>query len=498
MAYITSSYGPRHRLKVVLYTKTKATDISTLVKNVTISGDIKQAGRRCEITFNNTVNGKTRAVVATVGMGIRVYYNSSEVFRGVLFNSSIDHEGNHSLTCYDYNYYLTKNADSLTFTKVTASQIVRFICKKYGIATGVIEDTKYVFPRLIFRNKTLYEIIITALTETEKKTGRKYGLFSISGKLYLREFKSQVTKLIIENGHNILSARYEESIEDTRTQVRVTGGSEDNPVSVVVRNKTAVDQFGIMQHYEHYDDVKDRAKLTALANKLLNDLSKTNKTIEVEALGIWSVQSGTAVYVREEMTGVKGGFYVIEDSHTVDANGKHTMSLRLSATLDLERIDYEEPPKESESSGSRGGTSRGNVPAVTSGGFMRPCIGTITSKFGKRWGKFHYGVDIAAKGLVPIVAAADGVVTRSYYSSTYGEVIMIRHNIGGKIYETVYAHMRKGSRKYQAGQYVKKGAVIGYMGSTGRSTGQHLHFEIHVGGWNTRKSNAVDPLQFIN
>jgi murein DD-endopeptidase MepM/ murein hydrolase activator NlpD len=500
MAITSSYYGARQPLKVVLYTNAKATDISPLIKSVTISGDIKQAGRRCEITFNNTVNGKTRAVVATVGMEVRVYYGNSEIFRGILFNNLIDHNGNHSLTCYDYNYYLTKNTDSLTFTKVTASQIVRFICRKYGIAAGVIEDTKYVFPRLIFRNKTLYEIIITALTETEKKTGKKYGLFSIAGKLYLREFKSQVTKLIIENGRNLLTARYEESIEDTRTQVRVTGGSEDNPVSVVVRNKTAVDQFGVMQHYEHYDDVKDKAKLTALANKLLNDLSKTSKTIEVEALGIWSVQSGTAVYVREEMTGVKGGFYVIEDSHTVEANGNHTMSLRLSATLDLERIDYEEPPKEetSESSGSKSGTSRDETPTVTSGGFMRPCIGTITSKFGKRWGRFHYGIDIAAPGRVPIVAAADGVVSRSYYSSTYGEVIMIRHNIGGKIYETVYAHMRKGSRKYKAGQHVKKGAIIGYMGNTGRSTGQHLHFEIHVGGWNTRKSNAVDPLQFID
>jgi murein DD-endopeptidase MepM/ murein hydrolase activator NlpD len=457
-------YGAQQPIKVMLYTNTKATDISPLIKSVTISGDIKQAGRRCEIAFNNTLNGKTRAVIASVGMEVRVYYGNSEIFRGILFNNSIDHSGDHSITCYDYNYYLTKNTDSLTFTNVTASQIVRYICQKYGIAAGVIEDTKYVFPRLIFRNKTLYEIIITALTETEKKTGKKYGLFSIAGKLYLREFKSQVTKLIIENGRNLLTARYEESIEDTRTQVRVTGGSEDNPVSVTVSNKTAVDQFGIMQHYEHHDDIKDKAKLTELANKLLNDLSKTSKTIEVEALGLWSVQSGTAVYVREEMTGVQGGFYVIEDTHTVDENGNHTMSLRLSATLDLNRIDYEEPPKE-EVSDSEGG--KVEIPPITSGMFMRPCVGTITSGFGKRGKEFHYGIDISAKGRVPIVAAADGVVTRSYYSSSYGEVIMIRHTIGGKTYETVYAHMRRGSRKYKTGQHVKKGAIIGYMGQTG-------------------------------
>jgi murein DD-endopeptidase MepM/ murein hydrolase activator NlpD len=495
VAYFTSGYGPQYPLKVVLYTKAKATDISPLIKSVTISGDIKQAGRRCEITFNNTANGKNRLVGIGVGMEVRVYYTNDEIFRGILFSDTIDHSGEHSLTCYDYNYYLTKNTDSLTFTNVTASQIVRFICQKYDIPMGGIADTKYVFPRLIFRNKTLYEIIITALTETEKKTGKKYGLFSIAGKLYLREFKSQVTRLVIENKRNLLSARYEESIEDTRTQVRVTGGSENNPVSVTVSNKEAADKFGIMQHYEHHDDVKDKAKLTELANKLLADLSNVNKTIEVEALGLWSVQAGTAVYVREEMTAVHGGFYVIEDTHTVDANGNHTMSLRLSATLDLERIDYEEPPKEET---DNDGDSKDETPPVTNGMFMRPCVGAITSGFGKRGGEFHYGVDFAAKGRVAIVAAADGVVSRSYYSSTYGEVIMIRHVIGGKTYETVYAHLRKGSRKYKQGDSVKKGAVIGYMGNTGKSSGQHLHFEIHVGGWNTRKSNAVDPMQYID
>jgi murein DD-endopeptidase MepM/ murein hydrolase activator NlpD len=498
--YFTSGYGTQYPLRVVLYSKAKATDISPLIKSVTISGDIKQAGRRCEIVFHNTANGKHRLVGIGVGMEVRVYYTNDEIFRGILFRDSIEHDGEHSLTCYDYNYYLTQNTDSLTFTKVTASQIVRFICRKYDIPMGGIADTKYVFPRLIFRNKTLYEIIITALTETEKKTGKKYGLFSIAGKLYLREFKSQVTRLVIENKRNLLSARYEESIEETRTQVRVTGGSENNPVSVTVSNKAAIDKYGLMQHYEHYDDVKDKAKLTELANKLLADLSDVSKTIEIEALGLWSVQAGTAVYVREEMTAIQGGFYVIEDSHTVDANGQHTMSLRLSPTLDLERIDYEEPPKEEEERQETKdrGDHKGQIPTVTSGMFMRPCVGRITSGFGKRGSDFHYGVDIAASGLVPIVAAADGVVSRSYYSSTYGEVIMIRHSIGGKTYETVYAHLRRGSRKYQAGQRVKKGAVIGYMGSTGRSTGQHLHFEIHVGTWNVRKSNAVDPLKFID
>lgn len=110
---------------------------------------------------------------------------------------------------------------------------------------------------------------------------------------------------------------------------------------------------------------------------------------------------------------------------------------------------------------------------------------------------YHSGVDIAQSGSHPIYAAASGVVVRSDALGTYGEVIMIEHKIKGVKYTTVYAHMRQGTRGYNKGDKVRQGAVIGYMGSTGRSTGQHLHFELHIGEWNSARSNAVDPLDYL-
>ena len=126
--------------------------------------------------------------------------------------------------------------------------------------------------------------------------------------------------------------------------------------------------------------------------------------------------------------------------------------------------------------------------------FIIPSLGSYSQNFRA---KKHFGVDIALPGNVSIKAAADGVVSRSYYSTSYGEVIFIVHNIYGQTYETVYAHMRSGSRKYKEGAKVKQGDVLGYMGSTGDSTGQHLHFEIHKGRWNIDKTNAVNPLDYI-
>ena len=140
-------------------------------------------------------------------------------------------------------------------------------------------------------------------------------------------------------------------------------------------------------------------------------------------------------------------------------------------------------------------SSQPSVAAVNQGGFIKPAAGAFTSGFGGRWGKLHAGVDIAASGTVPVVAAADGVVIRAYASSSYGNVVFISHRINGQTYTTVYAHLS--SYSVGTGQTVKQGQQIGIMGNTGDSQGQHLHFELHVGEWNLAKSNAVNPMPYL-
>lgn len=151
---------------------------------------------------------------------------------------------------------------------------------------------------------------------------------------------------------------------------------------------------------------------------------------------------------------------------------------------------------------SAGGGGGGSTPTpppsvpVSSGAFTMPANGTFTSGFGGRWGATHFGVDIANRAAnVPVVAAADGVVIRSYYSSSYGNVVFIAHSINGQSYTTVSAHME--TRFVSSGAVVKKGQQIGIMGNTGDSTGKHLHFELHRGQWNASKSNAINPVGIV-
>jgi peptidoglycan hydrolase CwlO-like protein len=172
---------------------------------------------------------------------------------------------------------------------------------------------------------------------------------------------------------------------------------------------------------------------------------------------------------------------------------------RLAAIAEQQRQAAARTASSSASGTSAGGGS-GSAPTVSqtisNGIWTKPAVGTLTSGLGQRWGEFHAGIDIANSQSVPIWAAADGVVIRSYYSSSYGNVIFMSHYFNGQVYTTVYAHMS--SRLVGEGAVVKKGQTIGYMGNTGYSTGQHLHFELHVGEWNAAKSNAVNPLNYFS
>jgi len=142
---------------------------------------------------------------------------------------------------------------------------------------------------------------------------------------------------------------------------------------------------------------------------------------------------------------------------------------------------------------SIGGAIPGFAPQKVSIPSLVPVDGVkLTSDYGMRWHPFlggrrqHKGVDLAAPIGTPIHAAADGMVERADWFSGYGLYVAIEH--GGEI-ETRYGHMSR--LNVAAGQMVHKGDIIGYVGTTGRSTGPHLHYEVRVAG------EAVNPMPYL-
>lgn len=121
-----------------------------------------------------------------------------------------------------------------------------------------------------------------------------------------------------------------------------------------------------------------------------------------------------------------------------------------------------------------------------------PAKGRITSRFGSRRSpfgskiEFHSGIDIAASYGTPIVATGSGKVASAGWLSGYGYTVTINHGYG---FRTMYGHASR--LIVRSGQTVKRGQVIAYMGSTGRSTGSHVHYEVHLSG------RKVDPYPYL-
>ena len=170
------------------------------------------------------------------------------------------------------------------------------------------------------------------------------------------------------------------------------------------------------------------------------------------------------------------------------------------AAIESDEMNYEAVKKQIQKMIAAAAASK---PTLSFTGFICPLksYSRISSEYGWRKNpvsgvnRLHAGIDLAAGGGTPIYAAASGYVQVAGWSSGgYGNYVIIYHGkmSDGNTYSTLYGHMR--SVATSAGKYVKQGELIGYVGSTGNSTGNHLHLEVWKGG---SKANAVNPRGYI-
>lgn len=130
-------------------------------------------------------------------------------------------------------------------------------------------------------------------------------------------------------------------------------------------------------------------------------------------------------------------------------------------------------------------------------GFVHPVAGPVTSQFGFRRYRWHFGTDIDLQTGDKVYNAFDGVVRIAQYSSSYGYVVVVRHYNG---LETLYSHLSK--MLVRPGDEIEAGHVVGLGGRTGRASGSHLHFEVRYKGWSIDPQKLIDfetgNLQFIS
>jgi murein DD-endopeptidase MepM/ murein hydrolase activator NlpD len=205
------------------------------------------------------------------------------------------------------------------------------------------------------------------------------------------------------------------------------------------------------------------------------------------------VQSETAVIstrteqtrsVRDELVGARNDLADTRQQKLVDLS-----TLSAADRADAEEIDALQVAGQALAARIRAAQSQstpGTDQTPSSAGLIWPVQGPVTSPFGWRWGRMHEGIDIGVPYGTPIHAAASGTIIYCGWESGYGNLTVIDH---GNSLATAYGH--QSSIAVSCGQQVTQGQVIGYVGSTGHSTGPHLHFEVRVNG------APVDPMGYL-
>ncbi len=331
----------------------------------------------------------------------------------------------------------------------------------------------------------------------------------------------KVTKSDIEKTEEIIES-YDNQIADKEVEIEEAQVKLDEQTKlfetrmrVMYENGNQIGYLDVILGSKSFSDMLSRLEIVSEImqsdKKIVNDFKQAKADLETAKQALVDSQNEQKAYKesleeknetletqRDELETTKSKLE--GDADKADAE-KAALEAEKQAIRDeiaeISRKSAEEAAKKQQQSNSSSNNSSGGGSSVPSGSgtisvWPAPSYTRISSGFGYRdsptsgASSNHKGVDLAGPSNSPIVAAGSGTVVKSYYSSSYGNYVAIDH--GGGIV-TGYAHMN--SRSVSVGQTVSAGQQIGKLGSTGISTGPHLHFEVFVNG------SAVNPMNYF-
>ena len=349
---------------------------------------------------------------------------------------------------------------------------------------GELEDKKKEAQAIVDKMGNERDNILAAIQELDTQVSElNEQINSLEAQKVELNDAISVTEVQLENA----IAKEEEQYEAMKMRIQYAYENGDNSYLDVVFTSSDISS---MVNQDEYGE-----QIYKYDSMLLNELIEIKQEI-----------SDTQDTLNDQLAQVQ----VIEDQLTEDRDaveimieGKETQINNYNASIDgyneqiaqyqagMDDIDaqiaaiMEERRKQAEAAAVQGL----DVPVYYTGGnFQWPVSsgGTITSTFGPRWGTVHQGLDIACPTGTPILAGESGTVIASYYSSSAGEYIVIDHGDG-----VATEYMHNSQRLVNVGDYVSRGQVIAYSGSTGYSTGPHCHFGVRINGV------RVDPQPYL-
>lgn len=331
-------------------------DITNLLINVTWSGDYKSCARKLEFSLISSPMDKNIPKVDIPLMSVISFYeDSNELFRGFVYEREKSSDNAMSFLCYDYCAKLNDIKVSKNIKKQTASTIYNNFLAEYGLNKGDIIQANTGVTK-VFLGVTAYDMIMTAYTEEAKATGKKYMLYSKGDKFCASEKGIVKLKLSFEEGKNILSSSFKESVSNMVNKVLIVD-ENGNKVSEV-KNDEWLKTYGLFQDVYKQQEGKNS---NAEAKAMLKDIEQT---CSLTGFGDTTCITGYGVQVKDTYTGLVGLFYIDSDTHTWEG-GKYTIDLELNFKNIMDEVSAgQDEQTETSTASSSGNSSNGSSNSI--------------------------------------------------------------------------------------------------------------------------------------
>lgn len=323
-------------------------DITNLLINVTWSGDYKSCARKLEFSLISSPMDKNIPKVDIPIMSIISFYeDDNELFRGFVYEREKSSDNAMSFLCYDYCAKLNDIKVSKNIKNQTASTIYNNFLTEYGLNKGDIIQANTGVTK-VFLGVTAYDMIMTAYTEEAKATGKKYMLYSKGDKFCASEKGIVKLKLSFEEGKNILSSNFKESVSNMVNKVLIVDDNGDKISEV--KNDEWLKTYGLFQDVYKQQEGKDS---NAEAKAMLKDIEQT---CSLTGFGDTTCITGCGVQVKDTHTGLVGLFYIDSDTHTWEG-GNYTIDLELNFKNIMNEVSAGQDEKENASVNLDGSTT---------------------------------------------------------------------------------------------------------------------------------------------
>ena len=259
---------------------------------------------------------------------VTVSYKGTPFFYGYIFTISRDKNGILSVTAYDQLRYL-KNKDVYTYRNKKASDVIKTLAADFKLTVGDIEDTKFIIPKRLEDNVSLFDIIQTALGITLQNTKKLYVLYDDVGKLTLKDVEKMKLDITIDDTVSE-NYNYKTSIENSYNQVKLV---EDNKTEgkrkvSVFPDASNIIKWGILQYL---DKVEEKENLQMKGNALLKIYNKKGRSLTIKnVFGNIRVRAGTSIIVKLNLGDMKvNNFMLVEKVKHTFKFQEHFMDLTL-------------------------------------------------------------------------------------------------------------------------------------------------------------------------